>query len=264
MDKVGKINNIDNSLRVSQVSSLNSAANVKYRSAKGKDSFAHSSNNRQANSCVCIPFSGLYFPQMLLKAYSNESYVNSLISKNLQLQSALQNIGLNNIYPKNITQISKTHLMTTTAYAMRIANEMGISPSDKKLLEQACVFHDFGKILVPEEIINKPEKLNNQEKEIMDMHAELGYQLLSQTNMNRRVLELIRNHHKPCAENADILGQILSVADIYSALKEQRSYKQSLTEKQAFQILDQKAKKGEVSTEVVEALKKSVISAKIA
>ena len=176
----------------------------------------------------------------------------------------LQNSGLTEIYPQNITQITQAHLKTTTANAMRIANEMGISAADKKILELACVFHDYGKILIPKEILNKPDKLNAAEKEIMDMHAQLGYQLLSKSNLNKRVLELIKNHHKPCAENADILGQILSVADIYSALKEQRSYKKPLTEKQAFQILDQKAKQGEVSTEVVEALKKSVISAKTA
>ncbi len=262
MYNFGKINNTDSSVHVNGVKSSNSAAGLKYNNAGGKDLFVHS--HAQAKSNVSVPFNSFYSPQLLLKAYSDESYVISLISKNPELQNMLQNSGLTEIYPQNITQITQAHLKTTTANAMRIANEMGISAADKKILELACVFHDYGKILIPKEILNKPDKLNAAEKEIMDMHAQLGYQLLSKSNLNKRVLELIKNHHKPCAENADILGQILSVADIYSALKEQRSYKKPLTEKQAFQILDQKAKQGEVSTEVVEALKKSVISAKTA
>ena len=108
--------------------------------------------------------------------------------------------------------------------------------------------------------IDDPFKLTKQEKEIVDMHAQLGYELLSETGMNNRVLELIKNHHNPMSENADVLGQILSVADIYSALREPRSYKDALKEGDAFKLLDQKARKGEVSTEVVNALKKALTS----
>ena len=151
-------------------------------------------------------------------------------------------------------------MTTTTANALSIANKMGLSAVDKKDLELACVFHDFGKILIPPEIINKPEALSKQEKQIIDLHAQLGFELLSSTGMNERVLNLIKNHHVPQGENADILSQILSVADIYSALREERSYKQQLKEQDALNLLDQKALKGEVSTEVVNALKALVVS----
>jgi HD-GYP domain-containing protein (c-di-GMP phosphodiesterase class II) len=136
---------------------------------------------------------------------------------------------------------------------------MGLSKADKQTLEQASMLHDFGKILIPTEILNKPDVLNKNEKEIMDLHSELGYELLKTTGMNSRVLNLVKNHHSPAAET-DTLGQILSVADIYSALRENRSYKSSMSEEDAFSILDQKAKNGEVSAEVVEALKNSVMA----
>ena len=137
---------------------------------------------------------------------------------------------------------------------------MNLSSADKKMLEQACVFHDFGKILIPTEILNKPGELTPDEKKIMDLHAEFGYELLSNTNIDKKVLNLVKNHHMPQAANNDILGEILSVADIYSALREQRSYKQPLTQKEAMQILDQKAQKGEVSTEVVNSLKSVIVN----
>ena len=131
---------------------------------------------------------------------------------------------------------------------------MGLSQADKKVLEQACVFHDFGKVLIPKEIIDKQGLLTNEEKQIMDLHSELGAELLKSTGMSERVINLVKNHHN-AGNNTDILGQILSVADIYSALRETRSYKEALTEREALEILDQKAKNGEVSTEVVSALK---------
>jgi HD-GYP domain-containing protein (c-di-GMP phosphodiesterase class II) len=62
---------------------------------------------------------------------------------------------------------------------------MNLSSADKKVLEQACVFHDFGKILIPTEILNKPGELTPDEKKIMDLHAEFGYELLSNTNIDK-------------------------------------------------------------------------------
>lgn len=207
----------------------------------------------------------LYSPKQLLVAYSNPKYVNALINSNPNIEKILLEHGVEpKINVSNVKNIMNTHLTTTTAYALQIANKLGLSANDKKDLEMACVFHDFGKILIPEEIISKPNSLTNEEKEIIDLHAQLGYELLSSTGLNERVLNLIKNHHMPQGQNADILGQILSVADIYSALREERSYKQELEEEDALYILNQKAINGEVSTEVVDALKASVISASVA
>lgn len=207
----------------------------------------------------------LYSPKQLLAAYSNPKYVNALINSNPNIEKILLEHGVEpKINVSNVKNIMNTHLTTTTAYALQIANKLGLSATDKKDLEMACVFHDFGKILIPEEIISKPNSLTNEEKEIIDLHAQLGYELLSSTGINERVLNLVKNHHMPQGQNADILGQILSVADIYSALREERSYKQELEEEDALYILNQKAINGEVSTEVVDALKASVISANVA
>ncbi len=199
----------------------------------------------------------LYSPKLLLKVFANPSYVHNLINSNPELVDILKKYNLTEINTKNLLSIVDSHLTTTTAYALMIANNMGLSRDDKKILEQACIFHDFGKLLIPEEIINKPYGLTPEEKEIMDLHAELGYQLLKNTGLNERVLNLVRNHHKTVAENNDLLGQILSVADIYSALREKRVYKAPLPVNTAMDILDQKALNGEVSAEVTDSLKYS-------
>ena len=229
------------------------------------DSFVSYPNSSRSSVSNNVSITNFYSPKQLLSAYSHPDFVNSLVKSNPKVKDILATKGLDVIpNPNIIKNITNTHLTTTTAYALQIADKLGLSHADKKDLELACVFHDFGKILIPQEIINKPDSLTQSEKEIIDLHAELGYELLSSTKMNDRVLNLIKNHHMPQKQNSDILGQILSVADIYSALREERSYKQELREEDAFYLLDQKAMNGEVSAEVVNALKSSVISGVVA
>ena len=224
---------------------------------KKDDSFTHLMEEpASVMDCITVPVIDLYKPKQVLAAYTRPDFVQSLIDANPNIQELISSKGYNvGIYPENISNICDSHIDTTTYFANKIANEMSLSAADKKQLEQACTFHDYGKILIPSELINKPGELTQQEKEMVDLHSQLGYELLANTGMNNRVLNLIKNHHNPMSENSDVLGQILSVADIYSALREQRSYKAALTEEESFKLLDQKAQKGEVSTEVVNALK---------
>ena len=197
----------------------------------------------------------LYNPRLILKTYIAPDNVKSLVEKNPKIKDILKEKGIEyKIHPENISSIMNSHLRTTTAYALQIANTMNLSAIDKKYLEQASIFHDFGKLLIPKEIIN----LTPDEREKIDLHAQLGYELLSQTNMDKRVLNIIKNHHTPYTQNKDTLSNVLSVADIYSALREERSYKKPLTIEESFKILDQKAQQGEVSTEVVNALKTAI------
>ena len=228
----------------------------------GKDTFQKGAyNTSPSNSFPSININNLYDSKQLLKAYANVKFVNSLVNKNPKIKDIINSNGIEEVevHPENVLNILNTHLLTTQRYALQLADKLNISTSDKKVLEQAAIFHDFGKILIPPEILNKTSELTPKEREIMDLHSELGYELLTQTGMNKKVLELVKNHHMPQSENNDILKDILSVADIYSALRENRSYKKPLSHSEAIAILDQKAKQGKVSTEVVEALKDTAI-----
>ena len=220
-----------------------------------KDLYVKAPQKTKTLNNTTLPITSFYSPKQLLRAYLNPAYLKFLMDTNSNIKNMLNSNGINaKIYPENVRNIINSHITTTTAFALEIANTMGLSQADKKVLEQACVFHDFGKVLIPKEIIDKQGLLTNEEKQIMDLHSELGAELLKSTGMSERVINLVKNHHN-AGNNTDILGQILSVADIYSALRETRSYKEALTEREALEILDQKAKNGEVSTEVVSALK---------
>lgn len=230
-----------------------------------KDSFAKGkTTNPVIQTKTAVSSLGVFrSPKLLLKVLLSEPAINKMVESNPNIKQILDEHGVAlEINPNNLASIVNTHLTTTTAYALQIANNLNLSSYDKHVLEQASLFHDFGKVLIPSNILNKRDILSYEEKQIMDLHSELGYELLSQTGLNKTVLNLVRNHHKPSSD--DLLAQILSVADMYSALREVRCYKKPLSNKEALEILDQKAQKGEVNTEVVEALKSSVPAERIA
>ena len=105
-------------------------------------------------------------------------------------------------------------------------------------LQQAAMLHDFGKVLIPDKILNKNGKLTDKEKEIMKLHSELGYELLKEQGVN-------------------ISSQILATADKYSALREKRSYKDAMTRDEALAVIQEDVTNGLIAPEVYNALNKT-------
>ena len=130
------------------------------------------------------------------------------------------------------------------------------------------MLHDYGKVLIPEKILNKNSALSNEEWEIMEEHSELGAELLKRKNLDDRTIELIKYHHqKPDSSGYPSIGddfeygldsEILSVADRYGALREERSYKEAMSKEDALAIIKEDVDSGIISEEVFDALKKSV------
>ena len=121
-------------------------------------------------------------------------------------------------------------------------------------LADAAYLHDLGKVFIPKEILDKNGKLSPEEQKIMHTHSELGYELLKTTNLDEKMLNLIRNHHQnplktgyPSVNQnffADLNLQILSLADKYSALTERRAYKAPMSRETALAILYDDVKNG--------------------
>ena len=120
-----------------------------------------------------------------------------------------------------------------------------------KSIEAGALLHDTGKIAVPEHILNKPGKLNEQEYERMKSHVTIGADILSGIDFPYPVIPLVRHHH----ENWDGTGypdglkgeaiplgaRILSVVDCFDALTSDRPYRRALTTEAALEILRQRS-----------------------
>lgn len=127
-----------------------------------------------------------------------------------------------------------------------------------KDLKEGALLHDFGKVLIPPEILNKDGALTKDELKIMTLHSELGYQILKNANLNKNILNLVKNHHNPDVGNLpDINLQIINLADKYSALTEKRVYKDAFSSRKALTILYGEVKNGKIDPYIFNALVKS-------
>ena len=170
----------------------------------------------------------------------------------------------------NIRELEKLkhgHLMDTRVTAAKIYSALPQNlKSEVNLmdLQQAAMLHDYGKVLIPDKILNKNGKLTDKEKEIMKLHSELGYELLKEQGVNKNVLNLVKYHHQTPDGNGypeitndfkpDISSQILAAADKYSALREKRSYKDAMTRDEALAVIQEDVTNGLIAPEVYSAL----------
>ena len=204
--------------------------------------------------------------------FFNELEIKKLISQNPDVRKILAEhkipVRLN---MQELKDLMDGHCKTTTDFAVQIAKNLPQALKQQvniKDLKDGAIMHDFGKVLIPPEILNKHGALTPDEHKIMDLHSELGYQLLKNTGVNDEVLKLVRYHHENFESSSgnfvpDINLQILNIADKYSALTEKRVYKDALSPKQALTIIYSEVRKGNVHPFLFQALVKAVSPQKV-
>ena len=204
--------------------------------------------------------------------YFDESSVKTMVGSNPKVTSILARYGLTPTI--NLTELKKlamNHLNDTKDIALGIYNKLpeDIRTSINKInLIDAAMLHDFGKVLIPNEILNKNSSLNPEEKEVMQLHSELGYELLQTQDINPETLKLIKYHHQnpnntgyPKIQDLyehNLAADVLHAADVYSALRENRCYKKSLSPEQALSVLRQEVQAGNLDGKVYSALENYV------
>ncbi len=113
-------------------------------------------------------------------------------------------------------------------------------------LEYAALMHDVGKLGIPEEVLNKPGKLDDKEWEIMKQHPKIGVRFLEPLHNFKNIMPWILCHHERIdgkgyysIEEKDIplAAKIIAIADTYSAITMKRVYKDPRTHEVAMQIL---------------------------
>ena len=234
--------------------------NIQFRSAV--TNYTDSSGVRQ-DSFISNPLYANFVDEKTLTkiAKSNPRVMDILRENNIRL----------NVNSQELEKLKHGHLMDTRVTAAKIYSALpqevksDINLSD---LQQAALLHDYGKVLIPDKILNKAGKLTDNEHNIMKLHSELGYELLKEQGVNENVLNLIKYHHQtpdgkgyPEINNGfkpDISSEIITAADKYSALREKRSYKDALSREDALNMIKEDLKKGLISQEVYNALEKSV------
>jgi putative nucleotidyltransferase with HDIG domain len=144
-----------------------------------------------------------------------------------------------------------SHCVNVSVYALGLGKYLGLSKKDLSVLGQAAILHDIGKSKIDSNIINKKDKLTQDEYLKVRKHPEYGYELMSSyENVDERILYGIRHHHekfngsgypdKLKGNQIHLFAQIVAIADIFDALTTRRAYKEPMTTFDAFRLMRDK------------------------
>jgi len=148
-----------------------------------------------------------------------------------------------------------SHVARVAHYSKLLANKYGLSKKEQELLFYASPFHDLGKVGIEDKILLKPGKLNEEEFEIMKTHAEIGYNILkdSQSEYLQAGAIIALSHHEKYnglgypknlkAQEIHIFGRIVAVADVFDALTSNRPYKKAWSFDDSITFLREKSGK---------------------
>jgi putative nucleotidyltransferase with HDIG domain len=134
------------------------------------------------------------------------------------------------------------HSQRVAEIAAIIAKELKYTDIQIEKLHMASLLHDVGKIGIHDSILNKPDKLTEEEYKIIKSHPEIGYNILKDIKYLEPILFIVRNHHErydgkgyPDGKTADQIGLdvfIVQLADTIDAMSTDRPYRKALTDQE--------------------------------
>lgn len=167
---------------------------------------------------------------------------------------------------------TKGHSERVAQFAKAIAEELNWEKNEIELIDWGGMLHDVGKIGISDSILKKPEKLTENEYNVIKSHPLIGTQIIKNISFLESVIPYILEHHERfdgkgypggmAGKNISIKGRLLSVADSFDAMTTVRPYKKALKPENSFrEILRNKGT--QFDPEIVEAFESAWISGKI-
>ena len=140
-----------------------------------------------------------------------------------------------------------SHSQRVGEYSARIARRLGADDAAVELTRLAGNLHDLGKLAIPEELLRKPEELNEAERLILERHPQIGYRMLESLGV-QPVAEWVLHHHERwdgagyparlAGDQIPLGARIIFVADAYDAMTSDRAYSQSMSQREALAELE--------------------------
>ena len=130
------------------------------------------------------------------------------------------------------------HSINVGLISRMIGRWLRLDAHDLDVITLSGLLHDIGKALIPPEILNKPDKLTDEEFALIRQHPKLGYDILKNQNVNPHVKKAALMHHERCDGSGyptgveedfiDEYAMIVGIADVYDAMTAARSYRAPL------------------------------------
>lgn len=134
---------------------------------------------------------------------------------------------------------TRGHSDRVSAYSVLIGKNLGLPEEDLKKLKIGGLFHDIGKIGIPDHILLKTTKLDDSEYSEIKNHPSIGAHILSNATIFTDIIPIVKHHHerfdgngypgKLKGEEIPYLARITAIADAFDAMTSKRSYRDSLS-----------------------------------
>ncbi len=144
------------------------------------------------------------------------------------------------------------HVRRIGEYCALIGKKLKLPPGKVEVLRYASQLHDVGKIGIPDEILLKPGRLNEDEWRYMKQHVSIGARILdgSSSKFLQRGKQIVETHHEKwdgsgypdglCGSEIPLFGRICAIADVFDALTTDRPYRAALSMDEAVKIMEKK------------------------
>jgi putative nucleotidyltransferase with HDIG domain len=160
------------------------------------------------------------------------------------------------------------HSLRVGQLAMEIGRDMDLEDQKLRHLEVGGYLHDIGKIGVRDNVLLKPGALTPDERKAIEMHPQIGLDILAHVQLPPDVVEFVGSHHEKLngtgyphhlhAPQISIVARIAAVADIYDALVTDRPYRAGMSPEKALEILHNEQESGQLDLEVIRSLERVV------
>ena len=140
------------------------------------------------------------------------------------------------------------HVERVQYYAAALARRLELPELDRQAVEIGALLHDIGKLAVPEHILSKPGPLTPDERKKMQLHAQIGAQIVGAVPFPCPVAPLVLSHHERWdgagypsglrGEQIPIGARILSVVDCFDALTSERPYRPAVSKEAAIRMIE--------------------------
>ncbi len=144
---------------------------------------------------------------------------------------------------------SYRHCLAVTGVAVAFAQQLGMNLADQRRIARAAIVHDVGKAQIPLAILEKPGRLSEDEAALVREHPVLGHATLAQARgeFSDETLDAVLHHHEMLdgsgyphgLSGGDVsdMARIVGLADIFTALIEDRPYKPAMTRPRAYETM---------------------------
>ena len=161
----------------------------------------------------------------------------------------------------NKSPFTRKHSVQIANRAWIMGGYYGFEPTMRVKMYLAAALHDIGKLATPNEILDKPGKLNDSEFQTIKDHVKVTYDILSEITGFEEICRWASSHHEKLdgtgyyfgknADNLDFISRILVCTDIYQAICEERPYHPARSHADTMEIMYDMAQMGFIDSKIV-------------